>query len=173
MLEERILVIGSPGSGKSTFARALGELTGLPLLYLDRLFWNADRTTVENQVFDQRLEQAMSQNQRWIMDGNYSRTLDRRLARCHRVFFLDYPVEVCLAGVRARRGTVRPDIPWVETEEDPEFMDYIRDFPQQQRPKILAFRKAAPEKKWVVFRCREQADAALRGLREGKTSIQQ
>lgn len=103
MLEERILVIGSPGSGKSTFARALGELTGLPLLYLDRLFWNADRTTVENQVFDQRLEQAMSQNQRWIMDGNYSRTLDRRLARCYRVFFLDYPVEVCLEGVRARR----------------------------------------------------------------------
>ena len=66
---------------------------------------------MENQVFDQRLEQAMSQNQRWIMDGNYSRTLDRRLARCHRVFFLDYPVEVCLEGVRARRGTVRPDIP--------------------------------------------------------------
>ena len=173
MLEERILVIGSPGSGKSTFARALGELTGLPLLYLDRLFWNADRTTVENQVFDQRLEQAMAQNQRWIMDGNYSRTLDRRLARCQRVFFLDYPVEVCLAGVRARRGTVRPDIPWVETEEDPEFMDYIRDFPQQQRPKILAFWKVTPEKKWVVFRCREQADAYLRGLREGKTSIQQ
>ena len=115
MLGERILVIGSPGSGKSTFARALGELTGLPLLYLDRLFWNADRTTVENQVFDQRLEQAMDQSQRWIMDGNYSRTLDRRLARCQRVFFLDYPVEVCLEGVRARRGTVRPDIPWVET----------------------------------------------------------
>lgn len=84
MLGERILVIGSPGSGKSTFARALGELTDLPLLYLDRLFWNADRTTVENQVFDQRLEQAMAQSQRWIMDGNYSRTLDRRLARCQR-----------------------------------------------------------------------------------------
>lgn len=168
MLEERILVIGSPGSGKSTFARALGELTGLPLLYLDRLFWNADRTTVENQMFDQRLEQAMSQNQRWIMDGNYSRTLDRRLARCHRVFFLDYPVEVCLAGVRARRGTVRPDIPWVETEEDPEFMDYIRTFPQQQRPKILALQEEHPEKNWVVFRFREQADAYLQGLREGK-----
>ena len=168
MPAKRILVIGSPGSGKSTFARALGELTDLPLLYLDRLFWNADRTTVENQVFDQRLEQAMAQSQRWIMDGNYSRTLDRRLARCQRVFFLDYPVEVCLEGVRAHRGTVRPDIPWVETEEDPEFMDYIRTFPQQQRPKILALQEEHPEKNWVVFRFREQADAYLQGLREGK-----
>ena len=57
---ERILVVGSPGSGKSTFSRALGELTGLPLIYLDRLFWNADKTTVENKVFDQRLEEAMA-----------------------------------------------------------------------------------------------------------------
>lgn len=170
---ERILVIGSPGSGKSTFSRALAQRKQLPLVYLDRLFWNADRTTVDKVQFDQRLGEAMARTQAWILDGNYGRTLEMRLERCTQVFFLDLPVEVCLESVRARRGTVRPDIPWVETEEDPEFMDYIRDFPQQQRPKILAFRKAAPEKKWVVFRCREQADAYLRGLREGKTSIQQ
>ena len=171
MLEERILVIGSPGSGKSTFARALGELTGLPLLYLDRLFWNADRTTVENQVFDQRLEQAMSQNQRWIMDGNYSRTLARRLERCDRVFFLDYPADLCLESVRARRGKARPDIPWVEMEEDPEFMEYIREFPQKQRPGLLALRKAFPQKRWTVFRKRSQAAAYLRGFREGRKGI--
>ena len=165
---ERILVGGSPGSGKSTFSRALGELTGLPLIYLDRLFWNADKTTVENKVFDQRLEEAMASTPSWIMDGNYSRTLAHRLACCDRVFFLDYPVEVCLESVRGRRGTVRPDMPWVETEEDPEFMDYIRTFPQQQRPKILALREKHPEKNWVVFRSRSQADAYLRGFQEGK-----
>ena len=77
-----------------------------------------------------------------------------------------------LESVRGRRGTVRPDMPWVETEEDPEFMDYIQTFPQQ-RPKILALREKHPEKNWVVFRSRSQADAYLRGLREGKTSIQQ
>ena len=58
---ERILVVGSPGSGKSTFSRALGELTGLPLIYLDRLFWNADKTTVENKGSTaQLLRQALS-----------------------------------------------------------------------------------------------------------------
>lgn len=165
---ERILVVGSPGSGKSTFSRALGELTDLPLIYLDRLFWNADKTTVENKVFDQRLEEAMASTPKWIMDGNYGRTLEMRLERCTQVFFLDLPVEVCLESVRARRGTVRPDMPWVETEEDPEFMDYIRTFPQQQRPKILALREKHPEKNWVVFHSRSQADAYLRGFQEGK-----
>ena len=110
----------------------------------------------------------MAAHPAWVMDGNYSRTLARRLACCDRVFFLDYPVEVCLESVQARRGTVRPDMPWVETEEDPEFMDYIRTFPQQQRPKILALREKHPEKNWVVFRSRSQADAYLRGFQEGK-----
>ena len=143
---ERILVIGSPGSGKSTFSRALAQRKQLPLVYLDQLFWNADRTTVDKVQFDQRLGEAMARTQ---------------------VFFLDLPVEVCLESVRARRGTVRPDMPWVETEEDPEFMEYIQTFPQQQRPKILELREKYGEKPWVVFRSRGQMDAYLRGLDAG------
>lgn len=143
---ERILVIGSPGSGKSTFSRALAQRKQLPLVYLDRLFWNADKTTVDQAQFDQRLEEAMARTQ---------------------VFFLDLPVEVCLESVRARRGTVRPDMPWVETEEDPEFMEYIQTFPQQQRPKILELREKYGEKPWVVLRSRGQMDAYLRGLDAG------
>lgn len=164
---ERILVIGSPGSGKSTFSRALAQRKQLPLVYLDRLFWNADRTTVDKVQFDQRLGEAMVRTQEWILDGNYGRTLEMRLERCTQVFFLDLPVEVCLESVRARRGTVRPDMLWVETEEDPEFMEYIQTFPQQQRPKILELREKYGEKLWVVLRSRGQMDAYLRGLDAG------
>ena len=164
---ERILVIGSPGSGKSTFSRALAQRKQLPLVYLDRLFWNADKTTVDQAQFDQRLGEAMARTQAWILDGNYGRTLEMRLERCTQVFFLDLPVEVCLESVRARRGTVRPDMPWVETEEDPEFMEYIQTFPQQQRPKILELREKYGEKPWVVLHSRGQMDAYLRGLDAG------
>ena len=164
---ERILVIGSPGSGKSTFSRALAQRKQLPLVYLDQLFWNADKTTVDQAQFDQRLGEAMARTQAWILDGNYGRTLEMRLERCTQVFFLDLPVEVCLESVRARRGTVRPDIPWVETEEDPEFMEYIQTFPQQQRPKILELREKYGEKPWVVLHSRGQMDAYLRGLDTG------
>ena len=140
MLGKIVLVIGSPGAGKSTFARELAKLTGLPLVYLDQLFWNSDRTTVSGEVFDRRLEQALAK-EAWIVDGNYQRTMEQRLKQCDTVFFLDFPVKTCLEGVRARFGKPRADIPWVETEKDWEFLEWIRQFPEQGRPKILKLRE--------------------------------
>ena len=75
---ERIIVIGCPGSGKSTFSRALHQITGIPLVHLDMLFWNKDKTTVEKAVFLERLEKAMQQS-RWIIDGNYATTMELRM----------------------------------------------------------------------------------------------
>lgn len=70
------------------------------------------------------------------MDGNYLRTLEMRLNACDTVFFLDYPLEVCLQGVESRIGRQREDMPWVETEFDQEFRQWILDFPREQRPEI-------------------------------------
>ncbi len=55
----KAIIIGSPGSGKSTFARALQQATGLPLIYLDQLYWSADRSHVEKSVFQQRLQSVL------------------------------------------------------------------------------------------------------------------
>ena len=133
---KRALVIGCPGSGKSTFARRLRDATGLPLYYLDRLYWREDRTHVEREEFDARLEEILSRD-RWIIDGNYARTLPMRLARCDAVFFLDYPAEVCLDGIIARRGAWREDMPWMETGEDAEFIEFVQHFSADARPAIL------------------------------------
>lgn len=157
---ERVLVIGCPGSGKSTFSRALAAKTGLPLCHLDRLFWNADKTTVPPEVFDARLDDVL-QMPRGIIDGNYSRTLPRRLAWCDTVFFLDFPAAVCLDGVRARRGKPRPDMPWIETEEDAEFMRYIADFAAVQRPKLVAMLAACADKRVIAFASHAEADRYL------------
>ena len=100
---ERVLVIGCPGAGKSTFARALQGATGLPLYYLDQLFHLPDGSHVSQADFDEGLA-AILKAPRWIIDGNYQRTLAPRLARCDTVFLLDYPLSVCLAGAAARIG---------------------------------------------------------------------
>ncbi len=161
---KRILIIGCPGSGKSTFARGLAERTGLPLHYLDMLYWNADRTTVSRDVFDARLEEAMS-GEEWIIDGNYSRTMERRLEKADTVFFFDLPAEVCIEGVYARRGRVRPDMPWVETEDDVEFMEYIRGFGQTNRPEIITYLEKYRDRFDVhVFCSRKEADEYLLSL---------
>ena len=155
---KRIIVIGSPGSGKSTFARKLKEKTGLPLYYLDMIFHRLDRTTVTREEFDQRL-QAILQTENWIIDGNYLRTLPIRFEACTDVFFLDFPLEQCLEGAASRIGTTREDLPWVEQEFDSEFRQYIIDFPKNQRPIIYELVERYRETRRItVFHSREEAD---------------
>ena len=158
----KILVIGCPGSGKTTFATALHEKTGIPLHHLDMLFWNADKTTVEKSVFKERLARVM-ETDAWIIDGNYSSTMELRLAACDTVFFLDLPTDVCLDGVRARRGKARRDMPWIETEEDIEFTNFIKAFREKTRPEILSFLDRYREKNIIVFQSREQSEEFLKG----------
>lgn len=153
---QRVMIIGCPGSGKSTLARALRDVTGLPLYYLDQMYWNADRTTVSREVFCQRLGEVIAKD-RWIIDGNYGGTLEMRMQACDTVIFLDYPVEVCLEGVRQRRGKAREDMPWVETEEDGEFLQFIRDYARDSRPKVLALLEQYADRQTVILRSREEA----------------
>lgn len=157
---KRILVLGSPGSGKSTFSRKLSEKTNLPICYLDRLFWNADKTTVSREEFQKRLAKELLKD-KWIMDGNYSFTLKERLKACDTVFLLDYPTDVCLNGVRQRMGKPRPDMPWIEKVVDPEFMEYIRTFRKEKLPQEKAVLSQYPDKKLITFKNREEANQYL------------
>ena len=161
---ERVIVIGPSGAGKSTFSRALRDKTGLPLHYLDMLFHKPDKTTVTREEFDAKLAQLL-QGEKWIIDGDYNRTLETRLQACDTVFFLDYPLEVCLQGVESRRGKPREDMPWIETEPDPEFIQWIRDFFDIRRPKVLAlFEQYREGRTFYIFHSRDEADAYLASL---------
>ena len=158
---QKVLVIGCSGAGKSTFARRLRDITGLPLYYLDRLWHKADRTHITREEFDRVLAEWLARPA-WILDGDYSRTLPQRLEACDTVFFLDFPLEVCLAGVENRRGAQRPDMPWVEEELDAEFLQYILDFGQAQLPAIRAMLEPYRGRRQILtFRSRAGADAWL------------
>ena len=154
---KKIIVIGCPGGGKSTFARKLHEKTGLPLYHLDMIYWNADKTTVSKDVFDARLGEILKRGE-WIIDGNYERTMERRLAACDTVFFLDIPLETCLDGINARKGKPRPDMPWTDDEDDDEFISFIKDFEANSKPKILELFGRYPDKMIIMFKSREEID---------------
>ena len=161
---KRIIVIGCPGSGKSTFSRALNEKTGISLYHLDMMYWNPDKTTVEKTVFLERLEEVLGKDE-WIIDGNYASTMEIRLQMCDTVIFLDYPVDVCLDGIRQRRGKVRTDMPWVEYGEDAEFMDFVKSFAKNQRPNILQLIEKYDGKNVITFKSREEAVEFLNELK--------
>ena len=81
MLEgrRRILVIGPSGAGKSTLARRLGAITGLPVIHLDRVYWNAGWVPTPDEEFRSRLA-ALLREPEWIIDGAYVTTQEERLS---------------------------------------------------------------------------------------------
>jgi adenylate kinase family enzyme len=161
---QRVIVIGCPGAGKSTFSRALRDRLGLPLYYLDMLWHREDKTTVEREEFDRRVAEILAEEE-WIIDGNYLRTMEMRMKRCDTVFFLDYPLELCLEGVRARIGKKREDMPWVEEELDEEFRQWIEDFPRTQLPYLYELLdQYRAEKQVFVFKSRQEAGEYLNSV---------
>lgn len=160
----KIIIIGSPGSGKSTFARKLSSAAGIPLYYLDMLWHKPDGTNISRETFDAKLNEII-QKDTWIIDGNYQRTLETRLKECDTVFLLDFPLEVCLSGAKSRIGKKREDLPWIETEFDEEFRQWIIDFPQKQLPEIYdLLKKYQEEKDIVIFRTRKEPDDYLKSI---------
>lgn len=162
---KRILVIGSPGSGKSTFSRKLRDIIQIPLYYLDMIHHKPDRTEVTSEEFDMRLQEILNEKQ-WIIDGNYQRTLEWRLSKCDTVFLFDLPTEICLAGAKARIGTKREDLPWVETEEDlqGEFEQSILEFQEKKLPETMQLLEKYNDKENIIFKSRDDADRYLEGL---------
>lgn len=158
---QKMIVIGCPGSGKSTFSCKLKDKTGLPLYHLDMIFHKPDRTTVSRDEFDKELSVILEKEQ-WIIDGNYQRTLPLRFRKCDTVFLFDLPVEECINGVKKRAGRTRNDMPWVETEIDEKFLERILNFRDEKLPAICEMiMEHGSSKDIVVFHSRDEADRWL------------
>jgi adenylate kinase family enzyme len=100
----RVAVIGSSGSGKTTFARRLGEVGQIPFVELDAINWQAgwhDLVTHEPEAFVRRVEAAIA-GDAWVTDGNYSKVLPAILARATHVVWLDYSRAVVMPRVIGR-----------------------------------------------------------------------
>ncbi len=159
---KKVIVIGCPGSGKTTFSEKLSKITDLPLYYLDAIWHKPDKTHIRREEFDKRITEIFSEPE-WIIDGNYKRTIEIRLKECDTVFLFDLPTEVCLQGVTERIGKGRYDLPWIETELDPDFKQFIEDFPEDTLPYIYELiDKYKDDKNVVIFKSRKEAEEYLK-----------
>lgn len=162
---KKAIVIGCPGSGKTTFSVKLHEITRIPLYHLDAIWHKPDKTHIERSAFDRRITEIFAEES-WIIDGNYNRTVEMRLKECDTVFLFDLPAEVCLRGATERIGKGRYDLPWLETELDPEFAGFIKNFAVTSLPKLYELiEKYKAEKQIVIFKSHNEADAFLKALK--------
>lgn len=155
---KKVLVIGSPGSGKSTLARRLGEKTGLKVIHLDRLYWKPNWVEVGNKDEWKAVLQNVLAGDAWIMDGNYSNTLEMRLEKCDAVIFIDMPPSLCVYRILKRfalyRKGTRPDMAdGCEEKLDWEFIKFIKwtwDYPSRSKPKVEALLKRCENEKTII-----------------------
>ena len=161
---KKIIIIGCPGSGKSTFAKELQKKFNIPLHHLD-LIWNKpDKTTITRDEFDKELSKIFN-TEKWIIDGNYQRTLEKRIKECDTIFLLDYSLDVCLSGATSRVGKKREDMPWIEENLNEEFKQKILNFSKEKLPEIYKLiDKYRENKKIIVFKNREESSKYLENL---------
>ncbi len=168
---QRILIIGCPGAGKTTVARALAEKKLLPLIHLDVLFWRDNWQQVPREEFD-RILQLELENPQWIIDGNFSRTMEWRLKYCDTVIYLDLPRRQCLFGALQRLiqnyGKTREDMggncPELFDKQKIEFLRDICSFNTKNKQKIQARLSAAKHAQIIVLKSRREVDAFLSQL---------
>lgn len=121
------MIIGQPGSGKSTVARRLGDRTGLPVVHIDQICWLPG--WVERSRDDKtRLCNEAAEADQWIFEGGHSTTWTGRVRRADMLIWLDRPVALRMWRVIRRsvtgRGGTRPDL----TKDCPERLRLLPEF---------------------------------------------
>lgn len=158
---KKIIIIGCPGAGKSHFAKKLHDRTGIPLYHLDMIWHKPDRTHISREEFDEWLIKIFEEDA-WIMDGDYSRTMEVRMQACDTIILFDLPYEICIQGIKEREGTKRDDMPWEIAEADTLFLNQVRNYIPEQLPWVYQLlHKYEHDKKVIIFRTREEAEEWL------------
>ncbi len=160
----KIVVVGPSGAGKSTLSRKLSSKLNISLYHLDNIFWNSDKTHITKEEFDKKLEEILSLDN-YIIDGDYSRTYEARFKNSDTIIFLNYPLDLCINGVSERIGKKRLDIPWVEEEFDPLFMQWIKNWFIETKPILLNLLDKYRDTKTIIeFKDRNQANDFINSL---------
>ena len=167
---KRIILIGCGGAGKSTLARKMGDILNIPVVHLDKLFWKPNWVETSPEEFDALLAQELAKD-RWIMDGNFNRTMPERIKRCDTIIYLDFSRVACLLGVVKRvittYGKVRPDMGEGCPERvDLDFLKWVWNFNKNKRESYYKMLNEVENIETIVLKNRRAAKLFLKSLNQ-------
>jgi len=167
---QKIIIIGNPGSGKSTLAKKLGKLLDLKIYHLDILFFKPNWVIRNKDDFDRDLKKIMQEDS-WIIDGNYNRTMAMRIEHADTILFLDFPTIIPLFRIVKRRFQFRKqqreDVAEACKEKlDYEFFSFVATYRKKKRPKVLKMLEKVEKPKQVyIFKNDKDVDVFLNNLK--------
>lgn len=162
---KRIIVIGNNGSGKSYISDKISEITRLPVIHLDMLYWRPNWEVPSNDEWTSIQKELVEKNE-WIIDGNHTTTLELRFASSDLILFLDLNRIKCLISVLKRHSKKRIGSPeYLEYKFDKAFWAFcsrLWSFSKTRKPIILSLHKKYPDKQFFVIKKRKNANKFLR-----------
>lgn len=167
----KLLIVGSSGSGKSTFARKLSNVTDTPVLHLDKIY-HAHESKAE---VAESVKSFIAKRESWIIDGNYSASYEERIPYAEQIIELRIGrwwviFRVIKRSLEARRNKAsRPDMASNFREKfDREYLDFliwVWQFPKRQSPKLYAaLEKFDSSDKLIVLKNSRQKQEYLKKL---------
>ncbi|GIO25623.1 AAA family ATPase [Ornithinibacillus bavariensis] len=167
---KKITILGNPGAGKSTLAKKLGNMLNIPVYHMDTFYWKPGWVARDEQELLQLHDEVLTQ-ERWIIDGNYSVTLSKRLEEADTVIFLHYSTIKCLYGITKRRiqyrKKARPDIGKDCPERlNVDFILWTKNFNKNKAVKIYEKLARIPHAEVHIFRNRKQLKNFLKELEQ-------
>ena len=151
----RISIVGGSGSGKSTLCNILSKELNLPAIHLDAINYEPNWVEIDKVERD-KIIATKSSRDKWIIDGNYNKTLKERFKKADLIIWIDYSTFMQLKGVLKRyfktRNKERPEIPGCKEKLEFKFIKYVLTYNKKKRPVIADYLKDIPKEKVLVFK---------------------
>ena len=161
----RISIVGGSGSGKSTLCNILSKELGLPAIHLDAINYEPNWVEIDKAERD-NIILSKAQDDKWVIDGNYNKTLKERFDKADLIIWLDYSTLKQLHGILKRyfttRNSERPEIPVCKERLETEFVKYVLTYNKKKRPVILDYLKDVPKEKVLIFKHQKDLNAWLK-----------
>ena len=164
---QRVVVIGTTGSGKSSLAERLSERTGLRVIELDALFWGPNWQGVPDELLRHRVERE-TRDDGWIVVGNYTRVRDLTWRPADTLIWLDLPLSLVMWRLLSRtlRRTLTQEDLWGTGNRE----SFVRSFFTRQSILLYALKTHRGNRRRFAIECeflaKEKTVVRLHSARE-------